>query len=89
MDQSWLVFTQLQSTTKTPQFRVNSRAGAVLGTINFFPRWRKFVFRPHKDTVFDNGCLMEIVEFMTIQDARRKEEQRESKTDSDNAQHSS
>lgn len=39
---------------------------AVLGYINWFPRWRKYVFTTnhHDVTIFDATCLKDIVKFL-------------------------
>lgn len=41
-------------------------ANAVLGYINWFPRWRKYVFTPNTEEtiVFDESCLEEIIKFL-------------------------
>lgn len=31
-----------------------------LGTIYFYPGWRKFVFEPLPEIIFDNNCLIDI-----------------------------
>jgi len=49
---------------KTPIFDVSNKSGILLGSIRFYPAWRKYVFEPVGDTVFDAGCLNEIISFM-------------------------
>ncbi len=38
-----------------------------LGVIKWRSGWRRYVFYPDPATVFDAGCLTEIVEFITQQ----------------------
>lgn len=35
-----------------------------LGTVSFRPRWRKYVFAPDSNTVFDSACLYDIATFL-------------------------
>ena len=44
-----------------------------LGTIYFYPAWRKFVFEPFADLIFDNSCLTDIIEFIKEVQAEWKE----------------
>ena len=47
---------------KTEIWDVLSRnGGQVLGTIKWFGRWRQYVFKPVEDTVYNNGCLRDIM----------------------------
>ena len=36
----------------------------LLGEIKWFGAWRKFCFYPSSDTVWDNKCLQELVNFL-------------------------
>lgn len=35
-----------------------------LGTISFYNIWKKWVFEPEGDTMYDSVCMFEIAEFM-------------------------
>jgi hypothetical protein len=35
----------------------------VLGTVSFWGAWRKYVFKPASQTLYDASCLREIAEF--------------------------
>jgi hypothetical protein len=35
-----------------------------LGLISWKAQWRKYVFFPHADTLYDSICLMDIADFM-------------------------
>lgn len=39
----------------------NKNTGFELGTIKFYGAWRKFVFNPASDTIFDAACLSDII----------------------------
>ena len=63
----YLEFEQFKSNTKTKVFKVNSkRHGYCLGLIKWYPAWRQYCFFPLSETVFNNTCLLDIVEFIKI-----------------------
>ena len=45
---------------KTPKVHVENKSGESLGVILFYPNWRRFVFCPSTDTIFDSSCLSDI-----------------------------
>ena len=49
----------------TPGYRVyNKHNSDQLGIIYYFPRWRKFIFEPYIETVYDSQCLTDIAFFL-------------------------
>lgn len=48
---------------KTKVWPIHSVSGPQLGTVSFLGRWRCYVFRPMPETVFNAGCMRELVEF--------------------------
>jgi hypothetical protein len=49
---------------KTLEYHVMARDGSdCLGSVNWFGRWRCYVFNPWPGTVFEQKCLREIAEF--------------------------
>lgn len=46
---------------KTPIIFVKNKTGDELGQIKFYPQWRKFVFFPKENTLFDSSCLEDII----------------------------
>lgn len=46
---------------KTPIIFVCNKLNEELGQIRFYPQWRKFVFYPKADTLFDSNCLEDII----------------------------
>ena len=49
---------------KTQQWLVLSHRGEVLGKVKWFGRWRQYTFHPAETTVFNNGCLGDIIVFI-------------------------
>ncbi len=72
----WLLFDYKgQSPSgKTERWDVVSKAqGAVLGTIQWFGRWRQYTFDPKPGTTFNRACLQDLAEFLLMaQDAQRE-----------------
>ena len=45
-------------------FTVEARGGATLATIEWYPRWRKYVLSPESSAVFSADCLRELAAFI-------------------------
>lgn len=45
---------------------LNKKDQTVLGVIMFYPQWKKYVFVPTKNTVFEDGCLTDIIRQVRI-----------------------
>lgn len=53
---------------KTRIWSVVNREGQVpLGEVRFWPKWRKYVFFPVQETLFDSYCLTVIANFLREQ----------------------
>lgn len=62
---SYLQFTQCSDTGKTKKYDTQNKTNGVkVGRVSFYPMWRKYVFRPEPDCLFDSGCLKEISDFI-------------------------
>jgi hypothetical protein len=48
---------------KTSVWAVTAAAGADLGKVRWFGRWRRYVFLPAAGTVYDASCLRILAEF--------------------------
>lgn len=61
-----VAYNQTPENRKTKIFDLcNSKNELIyLGQIKYNPRWRKYCFYPVEDTVFDGGCLHEIISFL-------------------------
>jgi len=71
VESKYLNFVEVEVTgRKTPIYEVKNKSGEYLGYIIFRPSWRKFVFLPAKDTLFDAACLSDII--IQLNDAQVK-----------------
>jgi hypothetical protein len=53
---------------KTEKWAVLSVKGScLLGFVSFHPAWRKYVFWPEGETIFDPACLRELADFVERQ----------------------
>lgn len=46
----------------------------IIGSIEWFGRWRKYAFFPIKDTVYETVCLNDIIKFLNDLMLERKNE---------------
>lgn len=51
----------------------NSVTATILGYISWWGAWRKYVFKPNEEMVFDSNCLNEIESFLDEATAKQKE----------------
>jgi hypothetical protein len=51
---------------------------SALGWIKWYSPWRRYVFYPRADTLFDSACLIEIAAFCCEQTKQRKREWKKS-----------
>jgi len=50
----------------TKTFRVySSHDKEHLGVINWYPKWRQYIFDPNIYTIYSDNCLKELAEFIT------------------------
>lgn len=47
--------------------------GSVLGSVKFYGAWRKYVFFPREETLYDANCLRAIADFCERQTVALKE----------------
>lgn len=72
---SFLKFTLTRNTGKTCVWHVESAANhTFLGVLGWFAPWRRYVFRPAENTIFDALCIRELANFI---DDRMNERRRE------------
>ena len=57
---------------KTRRWVIRDRHDGVLGWVKWFGRWRQYCFYPTTDTVFNNGCLRNIIEFLEHANAEHR-----------------
>ncbi len=54
----------------------NNKTSSVLGGVEYYPAWRKWVFEGKEDAVFDTSCLADIIDFMKqLNQSQRKGEE--------------
>jgi hypothetical protein len=53
------------SPVPTRRFQVVSKSGGGgLGRITFYPPWRQYIFEPDISTIWSDGCLDQVSEFL-------------------------
>jgi len=57
-------FVRDSKTGLTKIWDIKSNENILLGKVKWFGQWRKYVFFPEDDTIFDNLCLNEIKIFI-------------------------
>lgn len=64
----WFYYDGPSASGKTKIWHVIALSGGdSLGFVKWFSRWRKYCFYPVGNTIFEETCLNEIVEFITDQ----------------------
>jgi hypothetical protein len=58
---------------------VAKQNGDVLGIIDWYGQWRKYVFEPRFGTVYEQDCLRDIATFCESQTRQQKERAKERK----------
>lgn len=63
----YIFFVWMPTKLKTKVFEVRSkRSGSLLGVIKFYGAWRCYVFYPEAQTIFNAGCLKNIMDFSQL-----------------------
>lgn len=74
MTNSYVNFNLIEQKPKTSIFSVdNNNSGIRLGIIKWFSSWRQYCFFPTEETVFSQGCMKEIQDFIQNLKKERKE----------------
>ena len=71
----WLRFEHVGNSEsgKTSRWSVLSRTqGSLLGSLQWFPRWRQYTFDPADGTTFNAECLKDVAEFLLDANARHR-----------------
>lgn len=61
--------------THTWSVRSKSRPNDPLGLIKWYPGWRRYVFKPFDETLYDAVCLNEISIFLITETAEHRKAQ--------------
>ncbi len=68
----WITFLCTKDTGKTQVFEVQSNdSGFPIGTVGWYPSWRKYCFFPAANCVFETKCLQDIIEFINLEMVER------------------
>ena len=72
----YLIFRELPNPgRKTKIVVVNSaRSGKRLASIHWYGAWRQYTLWPEPDTIWNDGCLRDILEYMAEMKAERAKE---------------
>jgi hypothetical protein len=76
---TFLDFAERPGTGKTKVFAVYNKTKSYLGHISWYGPWRKYVFTPADNCLFDASCLSDVVKFMNGLMTERRNERREAK----------
>ena len=74
MDGKYIRFHVIERKEKTKIYGVFTKDNDLIGTIKWYSRWRQYCFFPDKDTVWSNGCLKDLCNFI-YQITKEREEQ--------------
>jgi hypothetical protein len=72
----YLVFRELPTDVgrKTKTYEVVSVASNnPIGVVRWFSHWRKYVFAPYNETMYDESCLRDIAQFVDWKTQTQKE----------------
>ena len=64
LNSSYLIFKKTESRNGKDNYYITDKHDNILGYINYFSRWRKYVFTTIKDIIFDDICLAELLVFL-------------------------
>ena len=67
-EKGWVIFQKdvgYAKKHKTQYFTVKTKSSLEeIGHISWYGQWRKYVFFPDENTLYDSGCLKDIVDFL-------------------------
>ena len=67
MPKSYIYFELIAKKPKTSVYAIRSKSsGDVLGHIRWYFGWRQYIFEPEtsEDTIWNIGCLREVIDFL-------------------------
>ena len=69
----YMTFELVDRKPKTTEWDVvNNKSGALLGTVAWYGPWRQYVFEAIDQPIFNNGCLVELTDFLTDLNTQQK-----------------
>lgn len=75
----WLTFrfNHLSSSGKTSVWTVGGEGDNCIGSIDWYGRWRSYVFNPRPETIFEQTCLRDIAQFIEDENKAQRNKRRE------------
>jgi len=65
MKKKYIRFELLKELPKTKHYTVlNIKSDDILGWIKWYGPWRQYCFFPLHNTIFNNGCMLDIIDFI-------------------------
>lgn len=64
MDGKYIRFKVIKKNEKTKVYGIFSLTDDLIGTIKWYGRWRQYSFFPDKDTVWNEGCIKDLQNFI-------------------------
>jgi len=75
---NYVKFNLLERKGKTCVFHVVSvKDDIIIGRIEWFGSWRQYVFEPVNETIWSQGCLQQIIDF--LQELKSEREKKKAK----------
>ena len=74
----YIYFHETEKKTKTSVYACRSFRGVDLGTVKWYAPWRQYCFFPSEDTIFNAGCMGDVLHFI---DQLHKGRRRRKKSD--------
>lgn len=68
-------FEYYENNRKLPLYEIVNQQNELihLGIVKYNSRWRKYCFYPEDETVFDDKCLQDMINFLNCLNNKRKE----------------
>ena len=73
MKSKYMEFDKIGDTGKTEIWNILSKSSSfILGQIKWYGAWRQYCFYPSPNSVFNNTCMQEIIQFIANLMSARK-----------------
>jgi hypothetical protein len=65
MAKSYIDFIKSGVFDKRPSWNIHAKKdGKLLGFIYYYKNWKQYIFYPDMDTVWNDGCLKDVINFL-------------------------
>ena len=74
LDKKFIEFNLVEQKKKTSIYAVrNIKSQSIIGWVKWYPNWRQYCFFPELETIYSDGCLKDIIDFIReLNDPSRK-----------------